>query len=69
MPRKITDEIREALEKAWLAGAITLSNVCPHCFKRMDYLDHGRCSHCGKNCGCSFTPISSSDFCSFHRRS
>ena len=67
MKRKITPEITKALEKAWIAGAISLSSVCPSCFKRMDYLDHGKCSHCGKDCGCSFNPTSSSDYCSFHR--
>ena len=66
MKRKLTRKIRAALAKAWEKGSISLMGVCPNCFKRMDYLDHGRCSHCGRNCGCSFNPTSSSDFCSFH---
>jgi hypothetical protein len=68
MPRVITDKIRKALEKAWLAGSISLTSICPNCFKRMDMMDHGKCSHCKKGCGCSFNPVSSSDFCDFHRR-
>ena len=68
MSRKITNEIKEALAKAWVAGSISLSGVCPHCFKSMGAFGHGTCQHCKQGCGCSFDPTSSSDFCDFHRR-
>lgn len=40
---------------------------CPNCGKLMDYLDHGKCSHCNHLCGCSFSPTSAGDYCRFHR--
>lgn len=60
------DRIKRLLITAWRRGSVSLDSVCPSCAERMDALDHGRCSHCGKGCGCSFNPTSSSDFCETH---
>lgn len=56
----------ETLVLAYDAGSISLSTVCPSCFQYMDRLDHGKCSKCGKSCGCSFNPTSSGDHCNLH---
>ena len=56
----------DTLLAAYDAGAISLRSVCPYCFKSMDYLDHGKCQHCKKNCGCSFNPTSQGDHCNLH---
>lgn len=41
---------------------------CPYCHADMDYFDHGTCrkKDCQKRCGCSFCPVSDSDFCKYH---
>jgi hypothetical protein len=64
-----TRAVMRALKKAYETGALSLAGLCPNCFERMDYFDHGKCRHCGEGCGCSFNPTSSGDYCSFHRRS
>jgi hypothetical protein len=33
----------------------------------MSCLDHGVCPTCARQCGCSFSPTSMSDYCSTHR--
>lgn len=71
-PRRVRDDVarddrERALLRAYRNGTLSVAGLCPHCFRRMDYLDHGECSHCGESCGCSFDPTSSSDYCSFHR--
>lgn len=68
MKRKATPKIMAALKTAYETGAISLSDVCPSCFDRMGSFSHGKCEKCGKSCGCSFNPTSSSDLCSFHGR-
>lgn len=40
---------------------------CPSCKKAMGWNSHGRCERCGYKCGCSFDPVSASDYCTSHR--
>lgn len=60
-------KVMAALFKAYKAGSVSLSDVCPHCFKRVGgYMSHGVCEHCKRQCGCSFNAMSHNDHCDFH---
>lgn len=61
---ELTTRVKETLFKAYKAGALSLADICPSCFKGNIW--HGKCGFCEKQCGCSFNAVSSSDHCELH---
>lgn len=41
-------------------------DTCPSCLDNMGCFHHGKCGTCDRECGCSFNPTSSSDYCGYH---